>query len=85
MSIYELYLKELRQKNISMSEFEFYLANERKSLKPKKSDVAQKLDITLPTLTAKTNNPKKLTLENLIGLKELGINIEPILKTFKLL
>lgn len=85
MNIIDFYFKELRQNNNLMTELEFYLAKEYKNLKLKKTDVANKLEITLPTLTAKTNNPLKLTIENLQALKNIGINIQPILKSAKLL
>lgn len=64
-----------------MKKFEIEFTTNLRSLKLKKKDVAEKLDMTLPTLSSKILNPSKLTMQDLHNLLIIGfkINLETIL------
>lgn len=83
MNQFEYYFKEIRQKQISMEEIEFYISKELKRLNLKKSDLADRLGITMPTLKSKINNPQKFTILDLIVMRNHKIDIEPFIKVIE--
>ena len=67
--------------NISdfISRFEIEFIDNVRRLSLKKKDVADKLEITMPTLNSKIKNPDTLTVKDLRNLKELEFNLKSIL------
>lgn len=67
--------------NISdfISRFEIEFIDNVRRLSLKKKEVADKLEITMPTLNSKIKNPDTLTVKDLRNLKELEFNLKSIL------
>ena len=63
---------------IFISEFEIEFIDDLRRLGLKKKDVAEKLEMTMPTLNSKIQNPDTLTVKDLSNLKELEFNLETI-------
>jgi hypothetical protein len=61
-----------------ISEFEIEFIDDLRRLGLKKKDVAEKLEMTMPTLNSKIQNPDTLTVKDLSNLKELEFNLETI-------
>ena len=61
-----------------ISEFEIEFIDDLRRLGLKKKDVAEKLEMTMPTLNSKIQNPATLTVKDLSNLKELEFNLETI-------
>jgi len=61
-----------------ISEFEIEFIDDLRRLGLKKKDVAEKLEMTMPTLNSKIQNPDSLTVKDLSNLKELEFNLETI-------
>lgn len=61
-----------------ISEFEIEFIDDLRRLCLKKKDVAEKLEMTMPTLNSKIQNPDTLTVKDLSNLKELEFNLETI-------
>ena len=61
-----------------ISEFEIEFIDDLRRLGLKKKDVAEKLEMTMPTLNSKIQNPDTLTVKDLNNLKELEFNLETI-------
>ena len=67
--------------NISdfITEFEIEFIDNIRRLGLKKKDVANKLEMTMPTLNSKIKNPQTLNLKDIENLKELNFNLKTIL------
>jgi|TARA_R100001082_G_scaffold14456_1_gene7411 hypothetical protein len=67
--------------NISdfITEFEIEFIDNIRRLGLKKKDVADKLEMTMPTLNSKIKNPQTLNLKDIENLKELNFNLKTIL------
>lgn len=65
-----------------MSEFEFEFINESKRLNLKRLEVAGKMDVTMPTLKSKLNNPSKLTFGDAKALVTMGFKRKMFDKLF---
>ena len=63
---------------IFISEFEIEFIDDLRRLGLKKKDVAEKLEMTMPTLNSKIQNPDTLTVKDLSNLKQLEFNLETI-------
>jgi|TARA_R110002110_G_scaffold222335_1_gene436328 hypothetical protein len=63
---------------VFISEFEIEFIDDLRRLGLKKKDVAEKLEMTMPTLNSKIQNPDTLTVKDLSNLKELEFNLETI-------
>lgn len=61
-----------------ISEFEIEFIDDLRRLGLKKKDVAEKLEMTMPTLNSKIQNPDTLTIKDLSNLKELEFNLKSI-------
>jgi hypothetical protein len=61
-----------------ISEFEIEFIDDLRRLGLKKKDVAEKLEMTMPTLNSKIQNPDTLTIKDLSNLKELEFNLKTI-------
>ena len=63
-----------------MNKFEIEFTTNLRELKLKKKDVANQLNMTLPTLSSKILNPEKITALDMFNLLNLGftINIKTI-------
>lgn len=61
-----------------INEFEIEFIDDLRRLGLKKKDVADKLEMTMPTLNSKIQNPDTLTVKDLSNLKELEFNLETI-------
>ncbi len=61
-----------------ISEFEIEFIDDLRRLGLKKKDVAEKLEMTMPTLNSKIQNPDTLTVKDLSNLKELEFNLVTI-------
>ena len=61
-----------------ISEFEIEFIDDLRRLGLKKKDVAEKLEMTMPTPNSKIQNPDSLTVKDLSNLKELEVNLETI-------
>jgi hypothetical protein len=62
-----------------ISKFEIEFIDNVRRLSLKKKEVADKLEITMPTLNSKIKNPDTLTVKDLRNLKELEFNLKSIL------
>tara|TARA_R110002050_G_scaffold300479_1_gene470095 strand:+ start:2381 stop:2593 length:213 start_codon:yes stop_codon:yes gene_type:complete len=63
---------------VFISEFEIEFIDDLRRLGLKKKDVAEKLEMTMPTLNSKIQNPDTLTVKDLSNLKQLEFNLETI-------
>ncbi len=63
---------------VFISEFEIEFIDDLRRLGLKKKDVAEKLEMTMPTLNSKIQNPDTLTVKDLSNLKELEFNFKTI-------
>jgi len=61
-----------------MSEFEIEFISDLRRLGINKKDVAQKLEMTMPTLNSRIEKPWTLTVKDLNNLKELEFNLKTI-------
>jgi hypothetical protein len=61
-----------------MSEFEIEFISDLRRLGLNKKDVAQKLEMTMPTLNSRIEKPWTLTVKDLYNLKELEFNLKTI-------
>lgn len=61
-----------------MSEFEIEFISDLRRLGLNKKDVAQKLEMTMPTLNSRIEKPWTLTVKDLNNLKELEFNLKTI-------
>jgi len=61
-----------------ISEFEIEFIDDLRRLGLKKKDVAEKLEMTMPTLNSKIQNPDTLTIKDLSNLKELEFKLETL-------
>lgn len=61
-----------------MSEFEIEFISDLRRLGLNKKDVAQKLEMTMPTLNSRIEKPETLTVKDLNNLKELEFNLKTI-------
>ena len=61
-----------------INEFEIEFIDDLRRLSLLKKDVAEKLDITMPTLNSKIQNPETFTVKDLKNLKELEFKLETI-------
>ncbi len=62
----------------NLYQFKHEFRDEIDRLGLKKKDVAEKLEMTMPTLNSKIQNPDTLTVKDLSNLKELEFNLETI-------
>ena len=62
-----------------ITEFEIEFIDNIRRLGLKKKDVADKLEMTMPTLNSKIKNPQTLNLKDIENLKELNFNLKTIL------
>ena len=60
------------------NEFEIEFISDLRRLGLNKKDVAQKLEITMPTLNSRIEKPWTLTVKDLNNLKELEFNLKTI-------
>ena len=67
--------------NISdfITEFEIEFIDNIRRLGLKKKDVADKLEMTMPTLNSKIKNPQTLNFKDIENLKELNFNLKTII------
>ena len=63
---------------VFISEFEIEFIDDLRRLGLKKKDVAEKLEMTMPTLNSKIQNPDTLTIKDLSNLKELEFKLETL-------
>jgi hypothetical protein len=61
-----------------INEFEIEFIDDLRRLSLLKKDVAEKLEITMPTLNSKIQNPETFTVKDLKNLKELEFKLETI-------
>ena len=61
-----------------ISEFEIEFIDDLRRLGLKKKDVAEKLEMTMPTLNSKIQNPDTLTIKDLSNLQELEFKLETL-------
>jgi hypothetical protein len=61
-----------------INEFEIEFIDDLRRLSLLKKDVAEKLEITMPTLNSKIQNPETFTVKDLKNLKELEFKLESI-------
>lgn len=61
-----------------MSEFEIEFISDLRRLGLNKKDVAEKLEMTMPTLNSRIEKPETLTVKDLNNLKELEFNLKTI-------
>lgn len=61
-----------------ISEFEIEFIDNLRRLSLKKKDVCNKLEMTMPTLNSKIQNPETFTVKDLNNLKELEFNLETL-------
>ena len=61
-----------------INEFEIEYIDDLRRLSLLKKDVAEKLEITMPTLNSKIQNPETFTVKDLKNLKELEFKLETI-------
>ena len=59
-----------------MNEFEMEFINDLKRLGLKRYEVADKLEMTMPTLKSKLKQPKKMTLRDVEVLQSLGFHLK---------
>ena len=61
-----------------INEFEIEFIDDLRRLSLLKKDVAEKLEITMPTLNSKIQNPETFTVKDLKNLKELEFKLETL-------
>jgi len=61
-----------------INDFEIEFIDDLRRLSLLKKDVAEKLEITMPTLNSKIQNPETFTVKDLKNLKELEFKLETI-------
>jgi len=61
-----------------INEFEIEFIDDLRRLGLKKKDVADKLEMTMPTLNSKIQNPDTLTIKDLSNLKQLEFKLESL-------
>ena len=61
-----------------MSEFEIEFISDLRRLGLNKKDVAEKLEMTMPTLNSRIEKPETLTVKDFNNLKELEFNLKTI-------
>ena len=61
-----------------INEFEIEFISDLRRLGLNKKDVAQKLEMTMPTLNSRIEKPETLTVKDLNNLKELEFNLKTI-------
>jgi|11_taG_2_1085331.scaffolds.fasta_scaffold00292_21 hypothetical protein len=66
-----------------ISEFEIEFIDDLRRLGLKKKDVLEKLEMTLPTLNSKIQNPDTLTVKDIKNLIELEFNLETIKNEYR--
>jgi hypothetical protein len=59
-----------------MNEFEMEFINDLKRLGLKRYEVADKLEMTMPTLKSKLKQPNKMTLRDVEVLQSLGFQLK---------
>tara|TARA_Y100000114_G_scaffold132611_1_gene131482 strand:- start:259 stop:489 length:231 start_codon:yes stop_codon:yes gene_type:complete len=61
-----------------INEFEIEFISDLRRLGLNKKDVAEKLEMTMPTLNSRIEKPETLTVKDLNNLKELEFNLKTI-------
>jgi|TARA_Y100000033_G_scaffold50436_1_gene60976 hypothetical protein len=61
-----------------INDFEIEFIDDLRRLSLLKKDVAEKLEITMPTLNSKIQNPETFTVKDLKNLKELEFKLETL-------